>query len=71
MLFINRYEKTVASRYEITVKNENQLIKQPMKIVDRKTFMQMPKGTVFCKFPLKNEGDAEHLCVGIHKSLRQ
>ena len=37
-----------------------------MKIVDRKTFMQMPKGTVFCKFPLKNEGDAGHLYVGIH-----
>lgn len=26
-----------------------------MKIVDRKTFMQMPKGTVFCKFPRFNE----------------
>ncbi|MDD6017150.1 MAG: hypothetical protein PUC18_12910 [Prevotellaceae bacterium] len=26
-----------------------------MKIVDRKTFMQMPKGTVFCKFPRINE----------------
>jgi len=26
-----------------------------MKIVDRKTFMQMPKGTVFCKFPRLNE----------------
>ena len=25
-----------------------------MKIVDRKTFMQMPKGTVFCKFPRFN-----------------
>ena len=28
-----------------------------MKIVDRKTFMQMPKGTVFCKFPRFDEGD--------------
>lgn len=26
-----------------------------MKIVDRKTFMQMPKGTVFCKFPRFDE----------------
>ena len=26
-----------------------------MKIVDRKTFMRMPKGTVFCKFPRLNE----------------
>lgn len=26
-----------------------------MKIVDRKTFMRMPKGTVFCKFPRFNE----------------
>lgn len=26
-----------------------------MKIVDRKTFMAMPKGTVFCKFPRFNE----------------
>ena len=26
-----------------------------MKIVDRETFMQMPKGTVFCKFPRFNE----------------
>lgn len=26
-----------------------------MKIVDRKTFMQMPRGTVFCKFPRFNE----------------
>lgn len=26
-----------------------------MKIVDRKTFMQMLKGTVFCKFPRFNE----------------
>ena len=26
-----------------------------MKIVDRKTFMQLPKGTVFCKFPRFNE----------------
>ena len=37
-----------------------------MKIVDRKTFMQMPKGTVFCKFPLKHEGEAKRLCFGIH-----
>lgn len=38
-----------------------------MKIVDRKTFLQMPKGVVFCKFPLKFEGDAskEPLCFGI------
>lgn len=26
-----------------------------MKIVDRKTFMRLPKGTVFCKFPRFNE----------------
>lgn len=26
-----------------------------MKIVDRKTFMQMPKGTVYCKFPRFDE----------------
>ena len=26
-----------------------------MKIVDRETFKQMPKGTVFCKFPRFNE----------------
>lgn len=26
-----------------------------MKVVDRKTFLQMPKGTVFCKFPRFNE----------------
>lgn len=26
-----------------------------MKIVDRKTFMQMPKGTVYCKFPRYDE----------------
>lgn len=37
-----------------------------MKIVDRKTFMQMPKGTVFCKFPLECEGDAKGLGFGIH-----
>lgn len=25
-----------------------------MKIIDRETFMKMPKGTVFCKFPIKD-----------------
>lgn len=44
-----------------------------MKIVERKTFMQMPKGTVFCKFPRFNEATfvivakgirlARHVCV--------
>ena len=29
-----------------------------MKIVDRKTFLQMPSGTVFCKFPRFDEGDS-------------
>ena len=29
-----------------------------MKIVDRKTFLQMPQGTVFCKFPLSDKGNS-------------
>lgn len=38
-----------------------------MKIVDRKTFLAMPKGTVFCKFPLRFDGDAkkDRLLFGI------
>lgn len=36
-----------------------------MKIVDRKTFLQMPKGTVFCKIPLKCEGDGKHYLLRI------
>lgn len=37
-----------------------------MKIVDRKTFLQMPKGTVFCKIPLNNEGDGKHYLLRIN-----
>lgn len=36
-----------------------------MKIVDRKNFLQMPVGTVFCKFPLAFEGDGKHILFGI------
>lgn len=37
-----------------------------MKIVTRQQFGQMPKGTVFCKFPLKNQGDGERMLFGIN-----
>lgn len=36
-----------------------------MKIVTRQQFGQMPKGTVFCKFPLRNVGDGERMMFGI------
>lgn len=36
-----------------------------MKIVDRKTFLQMSKGTVFCKFPINQDGCGTHYCLGI------
>ena len=29
-----------------------------MKVVDRKTFLQMPEGTVFCKLPLFDKGNS-------------
>lgn len=31
-----------------------------MKIVDRKTFLQMPKGTVFCEFPILDSPNYNH-----------
>lgn len=36
-----------------------------MKLVDRKTFLSLPKGTVFCKFPLNDEGDAHRMTFGM------
>ena len=36
-----------------------------MKIVYRKTFLQMPKGTVFCKFPIKQESEGHNYCFEI------
>lgn len=36
-----------------------------MKIVTRQQFGQMPKGTVFCKFQLRNVGDGERMMFGI------
>lgn len=36
-----------------------------MKIVDRKTFLQMPNGTVFCKFPLYFKGNGHDYAFDI------
>lgn len=36
-----------------------------MKLVDRKTFLSLPEGTVFCKFPLNDEGDASKMTFGM------
>ena len=38
-----------------------------MKIVNRQQFLQMPKGTVFCKFPLTDNGDASGMTFGIER----
>ena len=37
-----------------------------MKLVDRKTFLSLPEGTVFCKFPLTDKGDASGMMYGIN-----
>lgn len=36
-----------------------------MKLVDRKTFLGLPKGTVFCKFPLNHESYADKMPIEI------
>lgn len=36
-----------------------------MKLVDRKTFLSFPEGTVFCKFPLNDKGDASKMIFGM------
>lgn len=36
-----------------------------MKLVDRKTFLSLPAGTIFCKFPLNDKGDAHWRTFGI------
>lgn len=40
-----------------------------MKIVTRQQFLQMPAGTVFCKFPLKQKGDGRNLVCGIQPPI--
>lgn len=40
-----------------------------MKIVTRQQFLQMPAGTVFCKFPLKGKGDGSKLALGIQPPI--
>ena len=40
-----------------------------MKIVTRQQFLQMPAGTVFSKFPLKQEGDGRNLVFGIQPPI--
>ena len=36
-----------------------------MKLVNRETFLRLPAGTVFCKFPLNDKGDAHGMMFGI------
>lgn len=36
-----------------------------MKLVNRKTFLSLPEGTVFCKFPLTDKGDASKMTFGM------
>ena len=38
-----------------------------MKLVTRQQFMRMPKGTVFCKFPLSEDGDGCTQVFGIER----
>ena len=38
-----------------------------MKIVNRQQFLQMPEGTVFCKFPIGDGGSASGMIFGIEK----
>lgn len=37
-----------------------------MKIVNRQTFLQMPKGTVYSKIQLSSQGDGKNYCFGIN-----
>ena len=36
-----------------------------MKLVERQYFLKLPAGTVYCKFPLTDKGDANKMLIGI------
>ena len=36
-----------------------------MKLVDRQYFLHLPAGTVYCKFPLNDKGDAHNRLFGL------
>lgn len=36
-----------------------------MKLIGRKEFLKLPSGTVYCKFPITDDGDAKGMAFGV------